>query len=255
MLLAIDVGNTSTVIGVFKDKELVANWRISTQKQSTADEYAIIFMNLFKLHRYDPRQIKDVIISCVVPPLNTTLREMSAQYLKIEPTMVEPGIKTGVPILYDNPREVGADRIVNAVGAYEKYGGPTIVIDFGTATTFDVISKKGEYVGGVISPGIDISTEALFQRTAKLPRIELTKPKNIIGKNTVNSIQAGIIYGYVGLTDEIVERIKREIGEKTFVVATGGLANIIALESKYIEKVDNLLTLEGLRIIYERNKR
>ncbi|SDY58293.1 pantothenate kinase [Proteiniborus ethanoligenes] len=255
MILVCDVGNTNTVLGVFQGKTLLKDWRISTDKNKTSDEYGIILDQLFKYNGINIDDIEGVIISSVVPNLMHSLHAMSIKYLNKEALIVGPGIKTGINIKYDNPKEVGADRIVNAVAAYEKYGGPIIIVDFGTATTFCAISKAGEYEGGIISPGIIISSDALFQRTAKLPKVELIKPEKVINKNTVNSLQSGIIYGYVGLVDYIVKRMKLEIeGEVKEVIATGGLSTLIASESETITKIDKLLTLDGLRIIYERNK-
>ncbi|MBI1987060.1 MAG: type III pantothenate kinase [Nitrospinae bacterium] len=255
MLLVADIGNTNSVLGVFKGEELATDWRIATRKHQTADEYGILVRYLFSLSPIDFRDITDIIVSSVVPPLLPVMMEMFQRYFHVSPLVVEPGIKTGIQILVDNPREVGADRIVNAVAAYERYGGPTIVVDFGTATTFDVISRKGDYLGGVISPGITISMEALFNEAAKLPRVELVRPKNVIGKNTVHSIQSGILYGYVGLVDGTVQRIKKEMEAEAYVVATGGLAGFIAPISETIREVEPYLTLKGLRLIYERNKR
>ena len=255
MILVCDVGNTNAVLGVFQGEKLLKDWRISTDKDKTSDEYGIIIDQLFKYNGLNIDDVEGVIISSVVPNLMHTLQAMSVKYLNKEALIVGPGIKTGINIKYDNPREVGADRIVNAVAAYEKYGGPLIIVDFGTATTFCAISKDGEYEGGTISPGLIISSEALFQRTAKLPKIEIVKPEKVINKNTVNSLQSGIIYGYVGLVDYIVKRMKAEMNDEVkAVIATGGLSTLIASESETITKIDKLLTLEGLRIIYEKNK-
>lgn len=257
LLLVIDVGNTHIVLGVYEGKILINDWRIATDKSRTSDEYGLLLEQLFRYHKIDIDDIEDVIISSVVPTLMHTLEAMSLKYFKRKPYIIGPGIKTGMNIKYDNPREVGADRIVNAVGAYERYGGPIIIVDFGTAITFCAVSKNGDYLGGAIAPGIGISSEALFMRTAKLPKVELQKPNKVICKNTVNSIQAGLVYGYVGLVDYITGIMKEELkdeGEVKQVVATGGLANFIAEESKTITKVDRYLTLEGLRIIYGRNK-
>ncbi len=257
MLLVIDVGNTNIVFGIYKERELLYNWRIATDKDRTSDEYGLLFEQIVKYHGLNHKEIKDVILSSVVPPLMYTLSAMCKRYFGLEPIVVGPGVKTGMDIKYDNPKEVGADRIVNGVAGYEKYGGPLIIVDFGTAITFDAISKEGDYLGGVIAPGIKISSEALFLRTAKLPKVEIAKPDKVIGKNTVNSIQSGFIYGYIGLVDYILERMISEMSEdgtKVNIVATGGFGNLIANESKYIKKIDGLLTLDGLRIIYERNK-
>ncbi|KKC28976.1 pantothenate kinase [Caldanaerobacter subterraneus subsp. pacificus DSM 12653] len=254
LLLAFDVGNTNIVMGVFKGKKLLHSFRISTDKNKTYDEYGMLVNQLIGYNGISLTEIDDVIISSVVPPLMNTLQVMSLKYFRTKPIVVGPGIKTGINIKYDNPKEVGADRIVNAVAAYELYGGPVIVIDFGTATTFCAISEKGEYLGGIIAPGLMISADALFQRTAKLPKIDLTKPPTVINRNTVASMQSGIIYGHVGMVDYIVTRMKGEFAPSAYVVATGGFANMIAEESKTIDTVNEMLTLEGLRIIYERNK-
>jgi type III pantothenate kinase len=253
MLLVIDVGNTDTVLGVYDGDELVHDWRIRTNPDHTVDEYGILIYNLYNASRISSKAVQDIIISCVVPPMLNILEPLCRKYFNIKPMIVGPGIKTGMPIFYDNPKEVGADRIVNAVAAYTKYKRELIVVDFGTATTFDYVSSKGEYMGGCISPGIMISTEALFQRTAKLPRVELSKPKNTIAKDTVSSMQAGIMYGYAGLVDGIVTRMKKETEGNPLVVATGGLAAIIAQQTTTIDIVENSLTLEGLRIIYNIN--
>jgi type III pantothenate kinase len=259
MLLVLDVGNTNTVLGVFdissrESPRLIAHWRVSTTKTQTVDEYGVLFRNLFAMNGLEFTAVKGTVISSVVPPLDSILREVCERYFQSQPLFVEPGIKTGMPVHYDNPAEVGADRIVNSVAAFEKYGGPCIIVDFGTATTFDVVSKKGEYLGGVITPGIGISADALFARTARLPRVDVRKPPRVLATNTVNSVQSGLYYGYLGLIDGIVERLLAELGENVKVVATGGLAALMGEGSKYIEKVDDLLTLEGLRIIYERNQ-
>lgn len=257
MLLVIDVGNTNIVFGIYKDRKLFDDWRIATDKNKTSDEYGLLFEQIFKYHGLCPEDIKDVIISSVVPTLMYTLEAMAIKYFKCNPLVVGPGVKTGMNIKYDNPKEVGADRIVNAVAAYEKYGGPIIIVDFGTAITFCAVSTEGDYLGGTIAPGIKISSEALFMRTAKLPKVEIAKPEFVIAKNTVNSIQSGLVYGYVGLVDYIIAMMIEELeedGNVSKVIGTGGFAKLIASESQYINKIDNLLTLEGLRIIYERNK-
>ncbi len=253
MLLVVDVGNTETVLGLYDGKTLVHDWRIRTAVDHTVDEYGVLILSLYKSAGIGSKAVKDIIISCVVPPMLNILEPLCRKYFTRKPLIVGPGIKTGMPILYDNPREVGADRIVNAVAAFEKYGRESIVVDFGTATTFDYVSARGEYMGGCITPGIMISSEALFNRAAKLPRVELSKPKSIIAKDTVSSMQAGIMYGYAGLVDGIVARMKEETGTEPLVVATGGLAGVIGPETKSINLVDGMLTLEGLRIIYERN--
>jgi len=254
VILVIDVGNTNIVLGLYQDRELLHHWRLSTNRSATVDEYGIQIHNLFRMGRVETSAIDGVIISCVVPPIMGTLEHLCETYLGKTPLVVGPGLKTGLNIRYENPREVGADRIVNSVSAIEQYGGPLIVVDFGTATTFDYIDQKGNYLGGAIVPGLGISTEALYQRAAKLPRIDLSKPKSVIGRNTVHSMQAGIIYGYAGQVDGIVERMKAETGENPKVIATGGLAALIAKESRSIDEINSMLTLEGLRLIYQRNQ-
>lgn len=254
MLLVIDVGNSNIVLGIYDNERLVRDWRVSTDKSKTPDEYGILVHDLFRLAGIGFSDIKDIIISSVVPTLTGALEKLSRQYFGFKPYVVGPGIKTGMSIQYDNPKEVGADRIVNAVAGFEKHHCALIIVDFGTATTFDYVNKRGEYCGGAIAPGLMISMEALFQKASKLPRVEIAKPPAIIAKNTVNSMQAGIYYGYVGLVDGIVTRMKGEGKDNARVIATGGLAGLIAPESATIEEVDEYLTLDGLRILYQRNR-
>ena len=253
MLLAIDIGNTNIVLGLYQAKKLITHWRLATQAERTADEYGVILTQLVEHGGYRCEQISAIAVSCVVPPMLTTTQELATRFFDREPLIVGPGIKTGMPILYENPKDVGADRIVNGIAAYDKYRDACIVVDFGTATTIDLISKKGEYVGGAIAPGLSISLEALVQRASKLPHIEIVKPKEVVGRNTVNSIQAGIFYGYVGLVDGLVKRIQKEQNIQVKVIATGGLAPLVASECATIHEVDEFLTLDGLRIVHERN--
>ena len=254
MLLAIDIGNTNVTLGVFDKEELRATWAIATDIKKTADEYAVFLMNLLPREDLTIEEIDQISIACVVPPLLSTMEDMCTRYFKTQPLVVGPGVKTGVRICTDNPREVGADRIVNVAAAMRLYGGPAIVIDFGTATTFDVLSKTGDYLGGAIAPGIVISAEALFTRASKLPRIELIPPEKAIGKNSVEAMQAGIMFGYAGLIENLVGRIRKEMGGKAKVIATGGLSAVIASETQVIEIVDKNLTLVGLRLIHEMNQ-
>lgn len=253
MLLAIDVGNTETVVGVFGDEELASRWRIHTSPERTADELALLFGGfLAQAGLSFDKNVTGVVLSSVVPRATESLREMTSRYFRFDAVVVEPGIKTGVPILTDNPREVGADRIVNALAAFTKYGGPVIVVDFGTATTFDVVSEKGELLGAAIAPGLHISAGALFEHTALLPLVELVAPKSAIGKNTVESVQSGLVFGYAAMVDGMVERIAKDLGDPT-VVATGGIAPTIISECATVDKHDPWLTLEGLRLIFQKN--
>ena len=270
MLLALDVGNTNTVLGLYNDPaqgesgKLAAHWRVSTHRTQTVDEYGVLFTNLFNLHGLSTSQVKHIIISSVVPPVDSTLAQVCESYFKIKPIFVEPGIKTGMPVLVDNPAELGADRLVNAIGAYEKYGAaakaPLIVVDFGTATTFDVISARGEYLGGIISPGLGISADALFSRAARLGRVDIKRPAKVIGTTTVTHIQSGLYYGYIGLVDGILERMIAEMAtdprcgkNPPKILATGGLASLIAEDSRFIETIDDMLTLDGLRLVFALN--
>lgn len=255
MILVVDIGNTNIVLGVYRGRELLHHFRLSTARQSTVDEYGVLIHNLFHMSDISFKDVEGVIISSVVPPLVQVIVEMCVKYIGKDPLLVGPGIKTGLNLRYENPREVGADRIVNAVAAIEQYKCPLVVVDFGTATTFDCIDAGANYLGGAIVPGLGISTEALYQRASKLPRIELEKPKKVIGRNTVHAMQAGIIFGYAGQVEGIVRRIKQEMNAPVLkVIATGGLAPLIAGETDCIDEVNPMLTLEGLRIIYYRNK-
>jgi len=273
MLLALDVGNTNTKLGLYRLDveglgsdtpasgigELAANWRLTTHRTQTVDEYGALFINLFNMRGIDPGQVKHIILSSVVPPIESTLRQMCETYFHIDPMFVEPGIKTGMPVLVDNPTELGADRLCDSVAAFEKYGGPCIVVDFGTATKFEVISERGEYLGGAISPGLGLSAEALFSRAARLSRVDIKRPAKVIGTNTIGHLQTGLYYGYIGLVDGILDRIVEELamtqpGAKPRVIASGGLAHLMAADSKYIKEIDDMLTLDGLRILFERNR-
>lgn len=252
-LLAIDVGNTNTVLGIFDDRDLVAHWRIETVEHRTPDEYAITLRSLLALRELEWEGIGAAIVSTVVPPALHAIKELCRGYLATEALVVGPGIKTGMPILYENPREVGADRIVNAIAAYEECESGCIVVDFGTATTWDVVTPKGEYLGGIIAPGIGISSEALYEQASKLPRVEIARPAAVVGRNTVASMQSGLLFGYAGMVDAVVDRIRDEVDFDTVCVATGGLAPLIAAESRTIGATDDLLTLRGLRLLFERN--
>jgi type III pantothenate kinase len=255
MLLAIDIGNTTVALGVFQEKKLVKDWRLRTEKDKTSDEYGIDLLNLLRFSGLEAAEIRSVIISSVVPPITPIFQNLSQSLFQTRALVVGPGLKTGMPILYENPLEVGADRIVAAVAAYGKYGGPCIVVDFGTATTFDAVSSQGEYLGGAIAPGIQISAEALYLKTAKLPRIEIKKTQKAIGKTTVASMQSGLYFGYIGLISNIIDEIKKEMGGgKTRVISTGGFAEQITPEVRSIDSCEPHLVLEGLRILYEKNK-
>lgn len=260
MLLTIDVGNSNTVLGLFADQDgsaagqVVADWRITTPNRQTADEISVLLSSLFTMRGLKTSDVTGVAISSVVPPLDPVLRRICETTFQLRPMFVEPGVKTGVPVLTDNPNEAGADRIVNCVAAYDLVGGPAIVVDLGTATTFDVVSRKGEFLGGAIAPGLGISAEALFSRAARLTRVEVKKPSKIIGTNTTDNIQIGLYYGYIGLVDGILERMLNELGPETKTVATGGLAKLIAPDCRHVHRVEPMLTLNGLRLIWERNQ-
>ena len=254
MLLAVDIGNTTIAVGIFEKKKLVKEWRVRSEREKTSDEYGIMLVELLRTSGLEPSMIKGVIISSVVPPLTPVFQSLSQGLFGFRALVVGPGLRTGMPILYENPGEVGADRVVGSIAAFEKHGGPAIVVDFGTATTFDAITEKGEYLGGAIAPGIQISAEALYLKTAKLPRIEIAKPKKAVGRTTVASMQSGLYFGYIGLVNAIIAEIKKELGTKAKVVATGGFAAQIAPEVKAIDFHEPSLVLEGLRIIFEKNK-
>ena len=254
MILTLDIGNTNIKTALFEGMEMVQYWRVSTDRNMSSDEYGILLMNLFAHKHISPEQVDGIMISSVVPQINFTIEHMCRTYYKQEPRIIGPGVKTGINIKYENPRELGSDRIANAVAAYELYGGPCITIDFGTATSFGVISEKSEFLGGAICPGLKLAAEALTERAAKLPRFELVKPESVIGRNTVTNMQAGIVYGYIGQINYLVDRMKKELGAPNAkVIATGGLAVLVAGESNVIDVMDGLLTLKGLRLIYERN--
>lgn len=254
MLLAIDIGNTNIALGIFKSKKLIHHWEIRTEREKTSDEYGLTLLNLFSLSGPKKSEIDSVIISSVVPPLTPIFQDLSQSLFQVKPVIVGPGLKTGMSILYENPLEVGADRVVGAVAAYAKHGGPCIVVDFGTATTFDAISSKGEYLGGAIAPGIQISAEALYLKTAKLPRIEIKKPSKAIGRTTVASMQSGLYFGYIGLVSRIIEEIRRELGGEATVISTGGFAAQISSELNSVDFYEPELVLEGLRILHDRSK-
>lgn len=255
MLITFDIGNTTTGVGVFQGKKLLVDWKIKSDREKTADEFGIMLCNLLEHAGIKCQKLTGAIISSVVPPLTPILQRACEKFFGLKPLLVGPGLKTGISILYENPSEVGADRIVGAVAAFEKYGGPCLVVDFGTATTFDAISEKGEYLGGAIAPGVLISAEALYLRTAKLPRIEVRKPRTAIGRSTVASMQSGLYFGYIGLVNNIIAEMSRELKTRPRVIATGGLAELVVEDIKSIDSVEPNLVLEGLRIIYEKNKR
>jgi type III pantothenate kinase len=252
-LLALDVGNTNTVVGLFRKGKLIQSWRLTTVRERTADEHGVLVKNLLALAGFEDVKIEGLAVSCVVPPLLPSIKEMSTKYFQSEPFFVQPGIKTGMPILIEHPQEVGADRIVHSVAGFQIYGGPCIVIDLGTATTFDAISVKGEYLGGVIAPGMLISAEALFQRTAKLPRVEIREPQEVIGRSTVGAMQSGLFYGYLGLIEKIISLLQQEMGDNTTTIATGGFAALISRRTDKIQHFDPDLILKGLQILFEMN--
>lgn len=254
LLIVVDVGNTTTVFGVYRGDQLVASFRLSTDTERTADEYGAMLLPLFSRAGLQPAAASAIVVSSVVPPLNLTLTRLSTEFFGRKPTYVEPGIRTGMPIRYDHPAEVGADRIVNAVAARELYGAPVIVVDFGTATTFDIVNAAGEYAGGIIAPGILISAEALFAHASRLYRVDVRKPAELVGRTTAAAMQAGIYYGYIGLVDGILERLLAELGEMREIVATGGQAELIASGSRYLRRVEPELTLTGLKLIHDRNR-
>jgi type III pantothenate kinase len=277
MLLALDVGNTNVKLGLYRldmpapsartpgaalaheRADLAAHWRLTTHRAQTVDEYGVLFVNLFERNGHSAKEVTEIIISSVVPPVDATLRQVCESYFHIEPLFVEPGMKTGIQLLIDNPTELGADRLADSVAAFAKYGGPCIVVNFGTATRFEVVGERGEYLGGAISPGLGISADALFSRAAKLGRIEIKRPPKVIGTNTVTHLQTGLYYGYIGLVDGILDRILQEMGGAEMgaqprVIATGGLAQLVSPDSRYIKEIDDLLTLDGLRILFERNR-
>jgi len=253
MLLAVDIGNTTIEVGAFEEKKLIQHWQIRSEKEKTCDEYKVLLLNLFSISSVDISRVEGVIISSVVPPLTPVFRNLSQSLFRVKALVVGPGLKTGIPILYENPLEVGADRIVGAAAAYAKYGGPSIVVDFGTATTFDAISGEGEYLGGAIAPGIQISAEALYLRTAKLPRVEIAKPKKAIGRTTTSSMHSGLYYGYIGLVSKIIEVMSLELGRNVTVIATGGYSSLIGGEIEAIAHSEPFLVLEGLRLLFEKN--